>query len=337
MDHGQGLPPFGWGSFVDHWNVPLGWLLIGLLLIGGYLDKFIRGRQRGAQLPAWRAVSFIVGVLLLLFTVSSAINQYAMSVFWVHMIEHLLLIMVVPVLLVLGHPFTVLRASLGETGQRRFDAGVRSLPIAALTHPAFGFAAYGVVIVGTHLTGFMDQMVIHEPLMAAEQAAYVVSGYLLLLPLVGREPIRWEIPYLPRVLLILVAMVPDTVVGLVLLQSNKVSFPLMFAAHPAWAPAAIDDQRIAGGLMWALGDGLMMLVGVLVVFAMIRDPQRARVLGPWLESARRATMAEHVAKGAEGSATAGSPVIGTNADVDDDDLVLDAYNAMLARISERGR
>jgi hypothetical protein len=48
-------------------------------------------------------------------------------------------------------------------------------------------------------------------------------------------------------------------------------------------------------------------------------------------------MAEHVAKGAEGSATAGSPVIGTNADVDDDDLVLDAYNAMLARISERGR
>ncbi|MCW2786484.1 MAG: cytochrome c oxidase assembly protein [Marmoricola sp.] len=324
------LSPFGWGSFVHHGNFQPGWTAVGIVLVVGYLRALSHGQRRGAHLSTWRIASFLAGVVLLVATVSSAIDVYAMSLFWVHMIEHLLLIMVVPALLVLGHPLTVLRQAHDEAGQARFDAVVRSGPVALLTHPAVGLALYAAVIIGTHLTGFMDQMAMHAWLMTAEQATYVIAGYLLLLPLLGREPVRWEIPYLPRIVLILVAMVPDTVVGLVLLQSNNDSFPMMFAMHPSWAPSAVDDQQIAGGLMWAVGDGLMMLVGVAVVIAMISDPQRGRVLGPWLESARRSAMADHLVQ------SGGSEQIGAGADVDDDDAVLDAYNAMLGRLSDPG-
>jgi putative membrane protein len=330
MDHSE-LPPFGWGAFVHHWDVRLDVLLVCGFLLFVYVDALLRGRRRGERLPGWRVALFASGIVLLFFTVSSAIDVYAMSLFWVHMVQHLLLIMVVPILLVLGHPLTVLRGSFGEAGQRRFDATMRSVPVAVLTHPIVGFGAYAAVIIGTHLTGFMDQMVAHAWLMTAEQGAYVVSGYLLMLPLLGREPIRWEVPYLPRFLLVLVAMVPDTVVGIVLLQSNSVSFPAMFAMHPTWAPGAIEDQQLAGGLMWAVGDGLMMVVGILVVAAMISDPQRSRVLGQWLESARRQTMADHLAHGG------GEEQIGSGSDVDDDESVLDAYNAMLARMSKHER
>ncbi|MCZ4500931.1 MAG: cytochrome c oxidase assembly protein [Marmoricola sp.] len=325
MDH-DGLPPFGWSSFLTHWDVRLGWLVVGALLVFAYVDAVIRGHQRGARMPGWRIACYLAGVVLLLLSVSSAIDVYAMSVFWVHMVQHLLLIMVVPMLLVVGHPLTAVRSALGETGQRRFDAVVRSVPIALLTHPIVSFALYAVVIVGSHLTGFMDAMVVHGWLMPAEQVAYVVSGYLLLLPLMGREPIRWEVPYLARVLLVLLAMMPDTIVGIVLLQSDTVAFPKMFGMHPSWAPSALDDQQIAGGLMWAVGDGLMMVVGVVVVLAMIKDPNRVRVLGTWLESARRQAMTEHLAKGG-----GEQEVLAT--DVDGDQAALDAYNAMLGRMS----
>jgi putative membrane protein len=332
MSPDHGLPPFGWGSFVHHWDVSLGWLVACLVLLAVYVDAVLRGYQRGHRHPGWRIACYVGGIVLLFLTLSSAIDVYAMSVFWVHMIEHLLLIMVVPILLVLGHPLTALRESWGEAGQARFDRIVRSAPVAALTHPAVAFVLYGAVIVGTHLTGFMDQMVVHSWLMPAEQIAYVVSGYLLLLPMIGREPVRWELPYLARVLLVLVGMVPDTIVGIVLLQSDTVSFPKMFAMHPSWAPGAVDDQQIAGGLMWAAGDGLMMVIGVVIVIQMISDPQRGRVLGRWLEGARRQTLAHHLTQGGgEGIGTA------SEVDVDDDDAVLDAYNAMLARMRDSER
>ncbi|HET6153798.1 MAG TPA: cytochrome c oxidase assembly protein [Marmoricola sp.] len=324
------LPPFGWGSFVHHWDVRLAWLVVGALLIGGYLDAVIRGRQRGVRQPGWRVACFVAGVAVLLLTVSSAIDVYAMSLFWVHMVEHLLLIMVVPVLLVLGHPLSAVRGSLGDRGQARFDRLVRTGPIALITHPAIGLALYAAVIIGTHLTGFMDQMVTHSWLMTGEQVAYVVAGYLVVLPLLGREPVRWDVPYLPRIVLVLVAMVPDTVVGIVLLQSSKVSFPLMFSMHPSWAPDALSDQQIAGGLMWAAGDGLMMLIGIGVVIMMIADPQRKRVLGHWLESARSNTLDEHLVN------SGGAVRADSGADVDDDESTLDAYNAMLARLSDQG-
>jgi putative copper resistance protein D len=130
--------------------------------------------------------------------------------------------------------------------------------------------------------------------------------------------------------LVLVAMVPDTVVGIVLLQSSKVSFPLMFSMHPSWAPDALSDQQIAGGLMWAAGDGLMMLIGIGVVIMMIADPQRKRVLGHWLESARSNTLDEHLVN------SGGAVRADSGADVDDDESTLDAYNAMLARLSDQG-
>ncbi len=116
-----------------------------------------------------------------------------------------------------------------------------------LTHPLVGFGLYAGVIVGSHLTGFMDAMVAHSWLGGAEQWLYLVAGYLYLLPLVGDEPMRSRLPCLGRLGLLLVAMVPDTVVGIVLMQTSYDMFPAMEAGHPGWAPAALRDLQIGEG------------------------------------------------------------------------------------------
>ncbi len=95
---------------------------------------------------------------------------------------------------------------------------------------------YSVTIIATHLTGFMDYMADHEWAMTAELVLYVVAGYLFLLPLLGEEPTKPNPSYLTRLGVFVVGMVPDTIVGIVLLQTNQQPFPRMMATHPTWHP-----------------------------------------------------------------------------------------------------
>lgn len=323
--HATAAPPLTWHTFATTWDLHPGWVLAGLLLLAGYLAAAGAARRRGRPVPAWRVAAFLGGTLLLEATIASAVEAYAMDVFWMHMVLHLTLIMVVPALLVLGNPLRTAVDALPAARRDTALAALRSWPASVLSHPLVGLAVYALVIVGTHLTGFMDAMAMSPALMTAEQVVYVVAGVWLLMPLVGDEPIRWQLPYLVRIGLLLVAMVPDTVVGIVLLQTERSLFPMMMGMRPGWAPPPVDDQQTAGALMWAAGDGLMMVLalGVLVALLASRDSAR-RSFGPWLESARRQALIEHVGSGGEQ----------LSADVDPDgEEALAAYNRMLQRLN----
>lgn len=321
------LAPWGWHALTTTWQWSPGWTTAVVVLAAAYAAGLARARRRGGRpVGPWRVAAFLGGLLVLETTVCSAVGVYAMAVFWVHMIEHLLLIMVVPALLVLGHPLTVLRAAAGP---RRVDPVLRSWPVSVLVHPLVGFGLYAGVIVGTHLTGFMDQMAMSPTLMHLEQVLYLVSGLVFLLPLVGDEPVRWRLPYLGRLLLVLLGMVPDTVVGIVLMQTSRNPFPMMTSMRPDWAPPALKDVEIAGALMWVAGDGLMMLLALGVVAAMLSRGGRSNVLGTRLEAIRRGALAEQISRG---NAEDGRGLAASEADLDEDDAALDAYNRMLSRL-----
>lgn len=321
--HHQDLPPLDWGTFLGTWQVRPGWLVVCALMLAAYAVGVHRGRRHGDTVGPLRMASFVLGVVLLAVTVCSAIDGYAMAIFWMHMIEHLTLITVVPTLLVLGHPLTVLRNAGGESWRYAVDVTLRRPPVSWLTHPLVGLVAYGLVVFYTHLTPFMDTMVDDPTMMTVEQVLYVGSGAWLLLGAIGAEPLKWQTPYLLRLILLVMAMVPDTLVGIVLLQTEQDPFPRYMAMRPAWAPDPLRDLDIGGSLMWALGDGLMMLLSVGVVIGLLR--RRDQVLGAWLESARTATLVGHVER------TGGTVQVGEGT-VDDDDAALDAYNDMLARL-----
>jgi putative copper resistance protein D len=106
---------------------------------------------------------------------------------------------------------------------------------------------------------------------------------------------------------------------------------MMAAMHPPWALSGLADQRVAGALMWAGGDGLMMTIGVGLTVAVIARPRSTNLLGQRLESVRRTTLAAQVSRGT-GDATS----FDAGTDVDDDDAMLAAYNRMLGRLNEPG-
>lgn len=321
------LPRATAGRLLGEWHPQPGWTAALALVLVGYLLLWLRASEQERP-RAWRLGCFVLGVAIWWMSVTAGVNRYTEALFWVHMVIHLTLIMVVPCLLVLGHPLTTLLAGAPSRAGDRLSAMIRSKPVGALTLPWTGLVIYAVVVVATHLTGFLDQAVAHPWLFVVERLLYVGGGFAFFLPILGEEPLRSRASYLTRVLVLVVAMLPDTIVGVVLLQSDQAPFPRFLRDRPSWALAAVDDMHVGGALMWAGGDGLMMLVAVGLVISVVTSPQRRdQVTGAWLEDIRAQRLRE-----------IGSPddaETWTSENVDSDEA-LDRYNRMLEQLRHRG-
>lgn len=273
--------------------------------------------HRSGGWPWRRSLAWAGAVVVAVVALNGPVAVYGDVLFWVHMVAHLSLIMVVPVLAVWARPLTLLRAA-GPGGAQRWEGILGSRAARMVTFPPFTLVAYAAVVVLTHLTGFQQVAVEHPVVRGAEAALYLVSGYLLFLPLVGDDEGPRRLPYLFRFVVLALAMGVDTLTGVALMLTRAVLAPGYAAAHPGWGPAALADQNIAGAVMWWGGDVLMMLLLIVVGVRWGLAPAAEQGLGSFLEGVRRASVL------GEGSVTGG--------DVDDDEAALAAYNARLAAL-----
>jgi cytochrome c oxidase assembly factor CtaG len=302
------VPPLTAQSALRTWQfAPL--VSAGLAVAAGlYLWAAVRVARRHPARPwPWaRAAAFAGGLVVVAVATESSIGAYDGVLFYVHMIQHLLLIMVVPPLLVVGRPVTLILHAFGNPVHRRLKRVVRSRAVGLLTAPPVAFAIYAVTIVGTHLTSFMNVVLRDPAVHDAEHLLYLVAGYLFFLALVGSEPIRWRMSYPARFLLLAVAMPVDTFVGVVLTQANHELFSAYAAQHRGWGPGLVSDLHAGGAIMWVGGDAVMFAFFVAVFVMFVRDTRARGTAGAWLEGARRATLTQHAAQaGVAAAAPAG--------------------------------
>lgn len=287
----------------------------------GYGWLVIRLRRRAQPWPALRIVSWYAGLACLVVALSSPLSRYAHQLFTVHMVVHLLMITVVPALAVWGQPIRLMHVSGGPRTRAIIDAARLRSPWRWLISARFTVPLYAAVLVLTHLTGFQQAMLTHAWIHDAELLLYLISGYLLLLPLVGDELTTdppW--PYGLRLLVLAICVGPDTLVGVTLMMSSSVLAPA-YAASRTWGPTALTDQNTAGVIMWLGGDGLMMLLMIIVAGRWVNSGDTARSFGPWLDGIRQRALLGESASG--------------NDDVDAEQAALDAYNARLAQLHGR--
>jgi cytochrome c oxidase assembly factor CtaG len=338
------LPPFGLAEVVTRWQFAPVVTAFAVVAAGLYLWGVLRVRRRhpARPWPLYRTALFLSGLAVVVIATQSGIGSYDDVLFWDHMVQHLLLLMVAPPLLVVGQPATLLLHASRNPLHTWTKKVLRSRVLAAITWPPFGVALYVGVIVGTHLTGFMNLVETNSAVHDAEHALYLVAGYLYFLPLIGREPIRWRVSYPSRIFLLFIAMPVDAFTGLVLGSESTNPFPGLADQRPAWAPSPITDVHIGGAVMWVGGAGIMFGLVMAVFFAWSREKRADGGLG-WLEAARRSNFATLVSAhqgtdtgrdvAAVGSGSAAVAPARPTESVDDDEH-LAAYNAFLARINE---
>lgn len=303
-----------WYVALTAWDMPLAVAVVLVLAAAGYLCAVVRARTW----PTGRSACFLAALAVTAIAVGGSVDVYSGVLFSMHMVQHLLLIMVIPALFILGRPLELLRTARGERA-RRIPARRRIMRV--LTHPAVAFPYYAAVVVGTHLTPFQQDALLHPWLHGVEELLYLSSGYLLLLPILGGEGAPRTLSYLMRLVVLLGGMVVDTIVGVILLMTPTEPFPAYAASGRTWGPSPLDDLHLGGAIMWVGGDVLMAALAIIVISQWVNSPGQGNDLGTWLESARR-------------SAVGGAD---SDLDLDDDEEALRAYNAKLARLADRER
>ena len=316
------LPPFSWTEVASNWQFAPVVTVFTVVAAALYLWGVIRVARRHPARPwSWlRTTSFLLGLLVIVLATQSGVGTYDDTLFWDHMIQHLMLIMIAPPLLVLGQPVTLLMHASRNPLHTWVKRVVRSKPVVWLTWPVLGVIAYAATIVGTHLTNFTNVVVSNGTVHDAEHVLYLVVGYLYFLPLLGREPIKWKVSYPLRLFLLFIAMPVDAFTGVVL--GSYGTYPFAPMDPRSWGPSPLDDVHEGGAVMWIGGAAIMFVVIMVTFLAWSRETRPSGGMG-WLEAARRANLAKHI----------DTPEPRRAANVDEDDDQLAAYNAYLARIN----
>src|SRR3712207_3908951 len=154
-DHG--LPPFDLSSVFTQWELAPVLTLLLLAAAGAYLTGVQRLRQRGDRWPWGRTFSFVVvGLGAFFLATSSGLAAYDTTLLSVHMVQHMVLSMLVPLALALGAPVTLALRTLPARPRRWLLACLHSRVARVLSFPPLAFLLYVVSPWALYFTGWYD-------------------------------------------------------------------------------------------------------------------------------------------------------------------------------------
>jgi len=226
--------------------------------------------RRGDRWPVGRTVMFVgVGMGLFYVATSSGLAAYDTTLLSVHMVQHMVLSMMVPLALALGAPVTLALRTLPRDPRRWLLAVLHSRAAKVLTFPPLTLTLYVVSPWALYFSSWYDATLDHVWLHELMHLHLVVIGALFFWPIVGVDPVPGRVAYPFRMLLVVLtlpfhAFLGVTIMGQDTLLGGKHYLGLHGQPGYGWLPDPADDQHVAGGLLWAAGD----LVG-LVLFGIL--------------------------------------------------------------------
>jgi cytochrome c oxidase assembly factor CtaG len=262
------------GRLLGAWSFEAA-LALALLAIAGL---YLRGALGlGSRWPLRRTASFIVGLAVLALALMSGIDSYAEQLLSVHMLQHLLLALLAPALLLAGAPVRLALAAGPPRLRRRVARALRSRPGRALAHPLTGCTLFAATMLVTHLTGVFELALEHPAVHATEHAAYFLSGVALLAPLIAADPVPHPPAPLARFAWLMVAMTAMAVPGALLALSQHVHYSHYLATSRALGRSPLTDQQLGGAIMWIGGTLAMFALALWLALAtMVAEERRQR-------------------------------------------------------------
>ncbi|PJJ65340.1 putative copper resistance protein D [Compostimonas suwonensis] len=279
---GEPLPPeLTPLSYFTEWNFDLIWLLICAFGIFFYLAGVRRLRRRGDSWPLHRTILWVVGMVALFYVTNGAVNVYEKYLFSTHMLGHMALTMMVPVLLVPGAPITLaLRAIVkrddGSRGPREWIMLVVHSKVATvLTNPIVAAVLFAgslwVFYYSPVFSWATTDHIGHEWMITH----FLITGYLFVQSLIGVDPVPYRLPYPFRLVLLLGTMAFHAFFGLALMTGSGLLLADWYGAMGrSWGVDALADQQAGGGIAWSIGEIPTVVLAIIVAIQWGRSDDR---------------------------------------------------------------
>jgi len=250
--------------------------------------------------PRRRSVAFGLGMVAIGFALLSGIDRYDTTLFSVHMVQHVLLALVAAPLIALAAPITLLlRVASHETRVRWILPVLHSRIVRFLAFPVVAWLIFAAVMWGTHFSSLFDAA-LEDPLVHdVEHLLFLSSALLFWWPAVALDPSPWRMSHPLRALYVFLQMPQNTFLAITILGASAALYPHYAALTGTWLPSAVEDQRLAAGIMWITGDLIFLTAIMAILYGWMKSEARDAARADRRADVERVAIREREARLAE--------------------------------------
>jgi putative membrane protein len=235
----------------------------------------MRRRSRG-PLGWWPTVSFFSGIAALVIALDSPVHLIGEQLFWVHMTQHELLMLVAAPLLVIGSPLVPflwalpppLREALGHAPKTKLW---RATWIAVSSAGA-AWIIHAVALWVWHAPALFEAALDNESVHALQHICFLGSALLFWWTLIrGRHG---RLGYGAAIIYVFTTAAHNSVLGALLTFAPHAWYRTYLTTSQAWSLSPLEDQQLGGLIMWVPAGTLLLIVGIALLAAWIGESQR---------------------------------------------------------------
>ena len=267
----SGLPPWSWGRVFTDWGIDPLLTVLTVWIAGAYLVGVWVLRSRGDSWPLARTLAFVgVGMGAFALATAGGLAAYDTVLLSIHMVQHMILSMLVPLFLALGAPVTLALRTLPARPRGWLLAVLHSRVAKVLTFAPLTFLLFVISPWGLYFSGWYEASLRSDYVHQMMHIHLVLVGSLFFWPLVGTDPVPGRVAYPFRLLMVFLTLPFHAFLGVTIMDQQELIAGDWYRALPeasglGWLPDPADDQHLAGGILWGSGD-LVGLVFLAVLF-----------------------------------------------------------------------
>lgn len=202
---------------------------------------------------------FGAGLLTIFIALQSPIDTFSDQLFSMHMVQHLLLVLIAPPLLLLGTPAPLLSPLIN------LHPWVKIM-LAKLTPAPMAFLLYNAALIIWHMPFFYEATLQNELIHELEHAMFFWTGLLSWWPLLSPVGDLPRLSYPAQILYIFILAIPGAILGAWLVFATRVLYPSYAAVPSLWNTTILEDQQLGGLLMMVPGKMIYFLALTIIFF-----------------------------------------------------------------------
>jgi putative copper resistance protein D len=240
------------------------WDFVFATILFGATYLYYTENKRQRSVSRIRQFLFYTAIVFMFIILVGPLAHAAVNTFWIHMVQHISLMMLISPLIVLGSPGKLLLGSTRPRLSKVVHAISHNRVFRQLFRAEVGFVIFLSILIATHFSPLADAGMMNSNMHVLELWLFIIGGVIYYYPVMEGNPQPYPTPYFKRVLSLFAMMLPETMVGFFLYSGNRLLHSLPTSMNMG---SAISDQHKGGAIMWALG----MLIDAMWIVLATRD------------------------------------------------------------------